>query len=341
MPATAAFACCSTAGRCARRPRRCWWCRPQALAEAIAAEWRERAGQGGDQSSSHLPLTRLAATGLDRVTTQRERVIDDTAKYGGSDMLCYRAHRSGEPGAAPAPDLAAAARLGGGALRRAARRGRAARRSSPSRRGCGALCAPPWPRTATSHLSALYNLTHIAGSLVIALAVAERPLAGGPGIRRRAARRALPDRALGRGSERRPCGTTASGTTSRPARASSRCSEDAATERMTMGSGHEIPAGPGQERPGRGDGGAQSAVGDAGGRSGLRRDLGVGLRALGDVRRARRQRRVDDPASRHDARDGRRARACRWSPTSTPASATPSTCSMPSSSTSAPARRPS
>ena len=38
-----------------------------------------------------LPLTRLAATGLDRVPGQRGRVVDDTAKYAASDMLCYRA----------------------------------------------------------------------------------------------------------------------------------------------------------------------------------------------------------------------------------------------------------
>ena len=63
------------------------------LAEAIAAEWSEVPDKG-DINVSHLPLTRLAATGLDRVTTQRARVIDDTAKYASSDMLCYRA---GEP----------------------------------------------------------------------------------------------------------------------------------------------------------------------------------------------------------------------------------------------------
>src|SRR5690348_5065329 len=60
------------------------------LASAIAAEWRavpERA----EINISHLPLTRLAATGLDRVPTQRDRVIEDTAKYAASDLLCYRA----------------------------------------------------------------------------------------------------------------------------------------------------------------------------------------------------------------------------------------------------------
>ena len=61
-----------------------------ALAEAIAAEWRA-VPEKAEIDASFLPLTRLAATGLDRVTIQRERVIEDTAKYAGSDLLCYRA----------------------------------------------------------------------------------------------------------------------------------------------------------------------------------------------------------------------------------------------------------
>src|SRR5262249_33756110 len=62
----------------------------RALADAIAAEWMAVPEQA-EINVTHLPMTRLAATGLDRVTSQRERVIDDTAKYGGSDLLCYRA----------------------------------------------------------------------------------------------------------------------------------------------------------------------------------------------------------------------------------------------------------
>src|SRR5882757_5928798 len=65
----------------------------RALAEAIAAEWG-KVPDKAEIKAAHLPLTRLAATGLDRVTGQRARVVDDTAKYAGSDMLCYRA---GEP----------------------------------------------------------------------------------------------------------------------------------------------------------------------------------------------------------------------------------------------------
>jgi len=141
------------------------------LAGAIAAEWRE-VPEKAEINVTHLPLTRLAATGLDRVPTQRARVIDDTAKYAASDLVCYRAtdpsslvqrqQRSWQPlldwlaerhGARlvvvsgttfvnQPPDALAA-------LRKAVA-------------GHGDLA-----------LSALYNLTYIAGSLVIALAVSE------------------------------------------------------------------------------------------------------------------------------------------------------------------------
>src|SRR6185312_16026694 len=62
----------------------------KALAEAIAEEWCA-VPEKTEINVAHLPLTRLAATGIDRVTTQRARVIEDTAKYGASDLLCYRA----------------------------------------------------------------------------------------------------------------------------------------------------------------------------------------------------------------------------------------------------------
>jgi hypothetical protein len=47
------------------------------MAGAIAKEWRD-VPEKAEINASHLPLTRFAATGLDRVTAQRERVIEDT-----------------------------------------------------------------------------------------------------------------------------------------------------------------------------------------------------------------------------------------------------------------------
>jgi chaperone required for assembly of F1-ATPase len=145
------------------------------LAEAIAAEWGEVPDKA-EINAAHLPLTRLAATGLDRVTSQRARVIEDTAKYGGSDMLCYRA---GGPETLvklqqetwqPLLDWADA-RYG---ARLVVVEGLA-------------FVEQPADAVARLHdavathsdfgLSALFNLTHISGSLVVALAVAEGHLA--------------------------------------------------------------------------------------------------------------------------------------------------------------------
>ena len=59
-----------------------------ALADAIAAEWRR---QGDDIRLETLALTRLASTAIDLVATRREAVIAETAKYAGTDLVCYRA----------------------------------------------------------------------------------------------------------------------------------------------------------------------------------------------------------------------------------------------------------
>ena len=141
------------------------------LAEAIAAEW-DGVSEKGEINAALLPLTRLAATGLDRVVTRREQVIGDTAKYAGSDLLCYRAtapeslvklqHDTWQP------------LLDWAAERYGAR--------LTVVEGISFVDQPEQALTSlrdavAAHadlaLSALYNLTHTAGSLVIALATAE------------------------------------------------------------------------------------------------------------------------------------------------------------------------
>ena len=147
----------------------------RALAEAIAAEWGAVPDKA-DINVSHLPLTRLAATGLDRVTSQRARVIEDTAKYAGSDMLCYRAS---EPETLVKRQQAtwqplldwADARYG---ARLVIVEGLAFVEQP-------AVAVARLGEAVATHsdlgLSALYNLTHISGSLIVALAVAEGHLA--------------------------------------------------------------------------------------------------------------------------------------------------------------------
>ena len=149
----------------------------RALAEAIAAEWGAVPDKA-DINVSHLPLTRLAATGLDRVTSQRARVIEDTAKYAGSDMLCYRAS---EPETLVKRQQAIWQPLLDWADERYGAR-------LVIVEGL-AFVEQPADAVARLHeavathsdlgLSALYNLTHISGSLIVALAVAEGHLAAG------------------------------------------------------------------------------------------------------------------------------------------------------------------
>ena len=144
------------------------------LAEAIASEWRE-VPEKADIVVSHLPLTRLAATGIDRVSSQRERVIEDTAKYAASDLLCYRATDPESLVKRQAdtwqPLLDWAAERYGAHFTVADGLTYVSQPEEAVGKLRGAVAAH-----SDFALSALYNLTPIAGSLVIALAVAERRL---------------------------------------------------------------------------------------------------------------------------------------------------------------------
>lgn len=61
------------------------------MAEAIAAEWD--AQQECVQPES-MPLMRLASLTIDRAALDRAAWIDDTLRYGETDLTCYRAPQS-------------------------------------------------------------------------------------------------------------------------------------------------------------------------------------------------------------------------------------------------------
>ena len=62
------------------------------LAEAIAAEWQAAGGgKGGRTSFDDLPLTRIAGTGQVRIAPDPEPMVLELARYGETDLLCYRA----------------------------------------------------------------------------------------------------------------------------------------------------------------------------------------------------------------------------------------------------------
>ncbi len=79
-------------GRHARTPARHPLAFPtRALAEAVAAEWGR---QGETIDPSTMPVTRIVNSAIDGVSTRQAEVVEDIAKYAGSDLTCYRA---GEP----------------------------------------------------------------------------------------------------------------------------------------------------------------------------------------------------------------------------------------------------
>ncbi len=70
------------------------------LADAVAHEWRAREDDGdpglrGDRPEPSalrkMPLTRLAATALDRVVPHRAEVIAGLVAYADSELICHRA----------------------------------------------------------------------------------------------------------------------------------------------------------------------------------------------------------------------------------------------------------
>ena len=76
-------------GRPVRTPARVDLLLPtRALADAVAAEWAE---VDGEIDPHAMPLTGLANAAIDRVTAEPGRFAADLARYGESDLTCYRA----------------------------------------------------------------------------------------------------------------------------------------------------------------------------------------------------------------------------------------------------------
>ena len=60
-----------------------------ALAEAVAEEWR---AQGERIDPATMPLTKLANSAIDGVAGREQEVIEDIVAHAGADLLCYRAN---------------------------------------------------------------------------------------------------------------------------------------------------------------------------------------------------------------------------------------------------------
>lgn len=138
----------------------------RALAEAVAAEWRQVEGMVDPRA---MPVTRSANAAIDKVATQFHEVAGLIAEYGGSDLLCYRAEAPPELAAAQAaawnPMLDwARSRFGAQLVVTAG----VAHVAQPAA-SLAALSAPV--RACTPfQLTALHDLVGLTGSLVLGLA---------------------------------------------------------------------------------------------------------------------------------------------------------------------------
>ena len=141
----------------------------EVLASAIAAEWD---AQREEIRPETMPLTRLAATAIDRTPAQRDLVVAETANYAATDLVCYRAERP--PAVAARQDAVWQKLIDWAALRYdaalAVTTGIVPAPQSPAAlRAFAAIVAAQ----DDFRLTALHTLTAAAGSLVIALALLE------------------------------------------------------------------------------------------------------------------------------------------------------------------------
>ncbi len=65
----------------------------EAMARAVAAEWD---AQEREVRPERMPVTRRANSAIDKVTPLFDAVVEEVAKYGGTDLLCYRAEGPAE-----------------------------------------------------------------------------------------------------------------------------------------------------------------------------------------------------------------------------------------------------
>jgi chaperone required for assembly of F1-ATPase len=144
----------------------------RALAEAVAQEWRD---VGENIDPTIMPLTRLSFAAIDGVKADRAKVADHALSFGRTDLLSYRAETPQEliarQAAAWDPLLAWTAERHGAKLNVTSGITHIAQPSE-------AIAALQKAIEAQDDfaLAALHTATTITGSLVVALALADRRL---------------------------------------------------------------------------------------------------------------------------------------------------------------------
>ena len=142
-----------------------------ALAQAVAAEWD---AQTGEVQPALMPLTRTANAAIDKVAPMAAAVAEEIARYGASDLLCYRA-------TGPAALVARQAAAWDPWLDWCAGQGAPLRATAgimPVAQPPASLAVLTAMVAARTHfeLAALYDLVAITGSLVLGLAVLRQRL---------------------------------------------------------------------------------------------------------------------------------------------------------------------
>ena len=148
------------------------------FAEAIAEEW---GSQGDRVRPDTMPLMQLASTAIDRTCHERESTINGICAYGSTDLVCYRAEQPPElmhrqhalwqplvEWAQTRYDISLAVTAGVVAVLQPAQ-------SLETLRGVIAAADD-------FRLTALAALTSAAGSLVVALAIAEKRLSAAEAV---------------------------------------------------------------------------------------------------------------------------------------------------------------
>jgi len=163
-------------GRPVRTPGRAPLALPtDALADRVADEWRAVADTVDPRA---MPLTGLANAAIDRIAPDPAAFADGLARYGESDLLCYRADHPAElvarQAAAWDPPLAwAAARYDVGWTVATGILHRPQPPATLARLGSVVAALDPF------RLAACSPLVTITGSLVLALALVEDAMAAG------------------------------------------------------------------------------------------------------------------------------------------------------------------
>ena len=144
----------------------------KAIAAMIAAEWE---AQAEEVDPSTMPVTRLVNTAIDGVAKVCAEVARDIARYACSDLVCYRAE--GPQGlvdrqAEAWDDLVAWFADGHGMRLRLSQGVMPVEQDAEAAEALGGRLAGRSPL----ELAALHTLTSLAGSAVIALAVAQARL---------------------------------------------------------------------------------------------------------------------------------------------------------------------